>query len=195
MGLAADGLKNYTQAMHYHQEAISIFEMTGDRAGIGYALSRMSLGAYLLGNYENALRYGQEGYDAFEEIGHRWGICISFCRIGFAHLGMGDIRKAKDRLHEALCLARENQMTPLILHALAGLACAMVKEGETERPFELYQIFRSHPQTPAIYLDTAEAFFSDLDMPAFQDEPVASGVEYDDETLDQVVEAVLKELP
>lgn len=193
MGLASDGLKDYTQAIHYHQQAVSIFEMTGDQAGKGYALSRMSMGAHLIDNHEGALRLAQEGYDAFKEIGHRWGICISLCRLGFAHLGLGEITKAKNRLYEALLLTQENQMTPLILHALAGLAISFGIEGETQRSLKLYQLVRAHPQTPAIYLDMAERWFLKMDWVPLPDTPEASEVKDDDETLDQVVESILRE--
>jgi predicted ATPase/DNA-binding SARP family transcriptional activator len=193
MGLASDGLKEHTQAMHYHQEALSIFETTGDQAGKGYALSRMSMGAYFLGNYEDALRFGQEGYDAFQEIGHRWGICISLCRLGFAYLGLGEIAEAKDRLYEALRLAQEHQMTPLILNALAGLACVLVREGETERSLELYQLVHEHPQNVTIYLDLAERWLSDIDLPSLRDESTESGKRDDGRSLDQIVERILEE--
>jgi predicted ATPase/DNA-binding SARP family transcriptional activator len=193
MGLAADGLKDYTQALHYHQQAVSIFETTGDQAGKGYALSRMSMGAHLIDKHEDALRLGQEGYDAFKEIGHRWGICISLCRLGFAHLGLGEILKAKDRLYEALLLAQENQMTPLILHALAGLACALAMEGKTQRSLKMYQLVQCHPQTPAIYLEMAERWFSKLDLLPLPDTPVVSEAKDSDETLDQAVASILRE--
>jgi hypothetical protein len=94
----------------------------------------------------------------------------------------------------ALVLAIENQMTPLILNALAGLACVLVREGETESSPKLYQLVYEHPQTPTIYLDLAERWFPDLELPSFQEESEAFGVEDGDETLDQVVGAIQKEL-
>jgi predicted ATPase/DNA-binding SARP family transcriptional activator len=194
MGLAADGMKDYAQAKQYHQEAILIFETTGDQAGKGYALSRMSLGAYLLGNYEDALRFGQEGYDAFQEIGHRWGNCISLCRLGFAYLGLKEITKARDQLHKALRLAWENQMTPLMLHALSGLACVMTTEGETKRSFELYQTIREHPQTPAIYLELVDSWFSEFDMNFPDMGERSSGRSEDRETLESLIETCIKHI-
>jgi len=194
MGLAADGLKDHKQAMRYHQEAITIFETTEDQAGKGYTLSRMSLGAYLLGNYDDALRFGQEGYDAFQEIGHRWGNCISLCRLGFGYIGLGEIRKAKEQLHRALRLAQENQMIPLTLHALSGMACVMIKEGETKRSLELYRIVREHPETPAIYLDMVEGLFSEFYTSFSDPEDTLPRGSKEVETLGTVVDSILKQM-
>ncbi len=55
-------------------------------------------------------------------------------------------------------------MTPLSLHALMGLACALATEGEGIRSVELYQFVHGHSQTPAIYLEMAARWFPDLDV-------------------------------
>jgi pentatricopeptide repeat protein len=92
----------------------------------------------------------------------------------------------------ALVLAIENQMTPLILNALAGLACVLVREGETERSLELYQLMHEHPQTPTIYLDLAERWFPDLELPSFRDKSKESEEKDDGRGLDKIVVSILK---
>ena len=84
-------------------------------------------------------------------------------------------------------------MTPLILNALAGYACALVKEGETKRSLEIYQLVHDHPQTPAIYLDLVEDWFPDFDRLVLQDRFEISEAMGDREPLERVVESVLKE--
>jgi hypothetical protein len=86
-------------------------------------------------------------------------------------------------------------MTPLILNALAGLACVLVREGETESSPELYQLVNEHPQTPSTYLDLAERWFPDLETSTFQNESEESEVEIDNDMLDQIVESILNARP
>ncbi len=75
-------------------------------------------------------------------------------------------------------------MTPLILNALAGLACVLVREGETKRSLGLYQIVHEHQQTPTIYLNLTERWFPDLDVPSLHDESMESGEKDDSDVLD-----------
>jgi tetratricopeptide (TPR) repeat protein len=192
MGLAANGLKAYDQAMRYYEEARAIFETTGVRAGKGYTLSWMSMGASLKGDFDDAVRFGQVGYETFQEIGHRWGICASLCRLGFANIGLGYIEKAKEQLREALRVAHQHQMTPLIQHALVGMACALAREGEAGRAVELYQFVRNQPATPAIYLDMAARWFPDVGRMPGQEAAETAATALDSESLDSVIEQVLK---
>ena len=177
MGLAADGLKQYEDAMQYHQRAVTIFQSTGDDAGRGYALSRMSLGAYLMGDYDQAFELGMMGYEAFSEIGHRWGKCASLIRLGFAEIGRDHHQEAMGKLCEALALARKDELTPLVLNSLLGIACVLAQRDELQQGFELYQLVENHPITPTIYLDMAERW-----MPAAADKHVyrRSTVEQDE---------------
>jgi hypothetical protein len=78
---------------------------------------------------------------------------------------------------------------------LAGLACILVREGETKRSLELYRLVHEHPQTPSIYLDLAERWFPDLETSTFQNESEESEVEIDNDMLDQIVESILNARP
>jgi predicted ATPase/DNA-binding SARP family transcriptional activator/Flp pilus assembly protein TadD len=160
MGLAADGLGNHVQAKAYHGQALKIFERVGNQAGKSYSLSRMSMSAYLLGDYKQAVRLAEEGYQFSEGIGHRWGMCTSLGRLGFAHLGLGQVERAKGYFEEALQGARQDHMLPLVLYALAGLACTMAQRGNEETACELFHYVQRHPETPALYLEVARCWIS-----------------------------------
>lgn len=185
MGLAADGLGEYTQAMKYHREALSLFEKNGDRAGKAYTLSRMSMSAYFLQEYTQAVEFGQAGYDVFQEIGHRWGMSTSLCRLGFAYLGSGDRVKARACFNDALEGSRKNQMAPLILYSLAGLASLLAEEGEVKKAVELFRYVRRHPQTPAPYLEAAARWFVHLDQTSDQN---GSALALENVGMDEVID-------
>ncbi|KPL06630.1 hypothetical protein AMJ86_07785 [bacterium SM23_57] len=155
MGLAADGLGQYKIAMQNHREALEIFEETGDYTGKSYCLSRMSTGAYFLEEYDDAVAFGMDGYREFSKVGHRWGIIASQCRLGFAHIGRGDIPQAATLLYDALEGARKHNMIILCLHALAGLGCVFLRFGETDLGIRLFAFVQQHPMTPPLYIDLA----------------------------------------
>jgi predicted ATPase/DNA-binding SARP family transcriptional activator/tetratricopeptide (TPR) repeat protein len=159
MGLAADGLGRYQLAMRHHEAALEIFEQTGDHAGRSYCLSRMSTGAYFLEDYDQAVVFGLDGYREFSKLGHRWGILASQCRLGFAHIGRGDISQAAGFLYESLEGAREHGMIPLSLYALSGLGCAFLKIGEIDLGIKLFTFIQQHPQTPPLYIDLAHRWY------------------------------------
>lgn len=189
MGLAADGLGEFTQAMQYHRQALSIFEKTSNQAGKAYAKSRMSMAAYFLEEYDQAIQFGQEGYDIFQLLGHRWGICTSLCRLGFAFIGKGDIPKAESHFYEALEQSRKNQMIPVSLYALAGLASTLACEGEGKKAIHLLRYVKHQPQIPALYLEQAVRCFKHLDQTLAQNEPAPP---FENVELNEVIERFLK---
>jgi tetratricopeptide (TPR) repeat protein len=160
MGLAADGLGEYASAMHYHRQALAIFDRIDHRAGKGYCLSRMGMSAYFLEQYELAIELCQAGRDVFQEVGHRWGLSSALSRLGLAYLGAGDNVQARACFLEALDLARGSQMTPLLLFAAAGMASVWASEGDVERAAALFGYVRRHPETPAVYVEAAARWFA-----------------------------------
>jgi tetratricopeptide (TPR) repeat protein len=191
MGLAADGLGEHAQAMEYHQEALSVFERIGNQAGKGYSLSRMSMSAYFLGEYPQAEKLGMEGHQIFEEIGHLWGMCISLCRLGFAYLGLGDTEAAKCYFKDALQQSRRDLMIPLSLYALAGMACALMQEGEEGKAQELYQYVQRHPQTPTPYLEQAVRWMGELGPESFEGEGPGSSLDSEMMAVNEVIKWLL----
>ena len=187
MGLAADGLGEHAAAVDYYHQAYQKFLETGDLPGQGYSLSRMSIAAYFLEQYEKAIEFGEQAMDLFEDIGHRWGVCISLCRLGFAHLGKGNIQEAKTRFFSALNMSMDSQLTPLSLYALAGIASVLVQEEDFKEGWKLFNYVKSHPTTPAIYIDIASRWFQNEN---FSSQSKETGDDL--APLDDIVEHVLE---
>jgi predicted ATPase/DNA-binding SARP family transcriptional activator len=193
MGVAATGQKEYPLAMRYHREGLAVFEKLGDRAGQGYSLSRMSLSACGLENYEDAIDYGQKGYDIFSKIGHRWGIGTSLCCIGFGYVGSGESRKARRYFYEALDRSDKNQMVPLSLFALLGLASASVLDGEDFYAARLFSYAYKHPRTLLLYRALADRWYENLEVKITEDDSVSSGENGEMAPIHAFVEEVLKD--
>ncbi len=153
IGLALDGLGKHEQALDHHQDALSIFEEMGNIAGKGYSLSRMSMSACFIGNYHLGIRYAEEAFHIFDDIGHRWGLSSTLTRWGFAHLGRGDVDKAYEMFRRGLKLSQTDEMAPLSLYSLAGIAFVMLREENNEQALDLLSYILEHPKTPMAYLD------------------------------------------
>ncbi len=191
MGLAADGLGDHAGAIARHQEALSIFEQLDNEAGRGYSLSRMSMSATFLKDYAQAVRLGEEGYQVFEEIGHRWGMCTSLCGLGFARLGLGEIESAKEHFRKAFEEARRDEMAPLSLYALAGLACTLAEERKRRAALKVFRYVQQRPEIPALYLAMAREWIGETDVGFARRSTAVSGVDYRAETMDELIERLL----
>jgi predicted ATPase/DNA-binding SARP family transcriptional activator len=187
MGLAADGLGEHAAAMEYFHAAFQKFLETGDVTGQGYSLSRMSIGAYFLEEYEEAVVFGEQAFELFKETGHRWGMCASLCRLGFAYLGEGNLQEANLKFYNALKQALDSQLDPLSLYALAGIASVLVLEEKYKEGWELFNYIRSHPKTPALYIDVANRWFQSQNSVRSQDK----GADDEIAPLTEVVEGAL----
>lgn len=189
MGLALDGLGLFEEASKHHYLSLSIFTMMDDLAGQGYALSRMSLGALLLHDYHTALEYGQQGLGFFKEVGHRWGICASTIRMGYAKLGLGELADAEALFREALDLGSHNQLEPLCLHAIGGIAVHNLLSGTISRAEELAVRIYQHPKTPAIYKELNWIWFDKNRI-----NQLITGSEIDLSSLDTLIQDVIQDL-
>jgi predicted ATPase len=164
MGLLADGLEQFAQAMTYHHKALAIFERINNLAGKAYVLSRMCMAAYFQDDYDLAVQYGLQGYQMFDTLGHRWGLVTSLSRLGFAYLGLGELEKATEYFGTSLVQSRKSEMTPQVLYALAGLACVFAQQGEDLKALDLYRYVKQNPLTPAVYVQQAARWFAGLDQ-------------------------------
>ena len=193
MGLAADGLENHSQAMQYHRDALEIFNRFENLAGKGYSQSRMSVSAFFMEDYVLAEKYGLEGYQTFVEIGHRWGMCISLCRLGFAFIGLGETKKARIYLQDALKRAKQDDMLPLSLYALAGLACVLAQRGEDQESLNLFHYVQIHPKTPILYLKQASQWLFRHDKTLFKRINSTTRSGDDLKLIDNIIEKILKD--
>jgi len=176
LGLAAEGLGAHEQAFAYHHQAYEIFKDLQNVAGKGYSLSRMSMSAYFLKRYDLALQYSTEACEIFEKLSHRWGLSSSLIRAGFAHLELDLIKSAKEKFLDALEISQDNQMAPLILYALAGIACVLMSEGKCSSAVELFAYILRHPKVVRVYLQQATCWFdhNDLSLAGIVDTPIIS---------------------
>lgn len=191
MGLAADGLGEHTQALHFHKEALAVFEQIENEAGKGYSLSRMSMSACFLKDYESALNFGNEAYETFKNLSHRWGLSSSLSHKGFAYLGLGQVDMAREQFLRALEISQDNQLVPLSLFALAGLACVLMLSGQKTSSLELYMYVKQHPKIVTAYLQQACFWIDQCEISSFDWVKISSYSELNKKSLTEVIGLML----
>lgn len=160
LGLAVDALGKHEEAAEYHHEGREMFVKSGDIAGQGYTLSRLSSTYWEMGDYVKAKRYGEDGLEKFEEVNHRWGVAVSWCRVGFANLGLSDVAAARRAFTTALELAITAEMRNLAYYALTGLGRVLLAEGRVEAAAML--LGHAAQARPNPYADLALETLSEL---------------------------------
>jgi len=163
LGLLADAMGEYQQAIRYHEQALHEFEEFDELAGAAYTISRLSLASYGLGAYEDAVIYGQQAYDAFAELNHRWGMAASLCRKGFGLLGMHDDQGSWDTFYQAMDAAMHTKANTLVLLAMVGIANLLCRKGEQEEAYGLFAFVVNHPAAAHHVLTRAKSGLVDLE--------------------------------
>ena len=112
LGTAYSALGNYTQAIDYYQQSLTIAREIGDRQGEGSCLGSLgtayyALDYYALGNYTQAIDYYQQSLTIAREIGDRQGEGNWLGNLGAAYHSLGDYPQAIDYYQQSLAIARE----------------------------------------------------------------------------------------
>jgi len=191
MGLASDGLGEHERAIRYHQSALDVFERVENYAGKGYCLSRMSISACHLGDYEQSKIYAEKGFQIFEVIDHHWGLSSALSCLGFAHYGLGNSQQACQAFCEALAISNRDQMAPLSLYALAGLALIMMERGQSAQAHSLLVYVKHHPKMAKAYFDHAFCVWQGKDLGQIDFEEFTVKMAQEKPSLEGIVEEIL----
>jgi tetratricopeptide (TPR) repeat protein len=97
----------YPLAIHYFQEALTLYRETGDQLGEARALGNLSVVSWRLGRYRQAADYAQQALDRYAEVGDRLGEARAAVNIGGAWWRLGDYPRAVERFQYALNQFRE----------------------------------------------------------------------------------------
>ncbi len=105
LGAAYGMLGNFSKALNYDEEAISVYRDIGDREMVVIMLNNLGANEYFRGNYEGAeLRY-QEALTTARTIGLRTLEILLISNLGGARVGLKEYEKAEADLRQAISLA------------------------------------------------------------------------------------------
>ncbi|MFZ4657437.1 MAG: tetratricopeptide repeat protein [Caldilineaceae bacterium] len=99
--------RNYYETIRYYQQALTIREKIGDRAGVGASLLNIAQNFSALGSYDDAEPMLREALQIQQTLGNHWWQAITLNELGILQLTVGNFSDAYHNLEQGLKLGQE----------------------------------------------------------------------------------------
>src|ERR1700677_1878120 len=137
-------LDEHTDAVHFHEQAINLFEQTGEESELARTLSGSIQSLLLLGRYDQALSAGERARAIFHKQGNPR-------RLARLQINIGNIYHRQDRFSEALAFS-ERAYEQMLIHddaeglaaVLSNLSLCHISLNDFPKSLELHQVARRH---------------------------------------------------
>ena len=107
LGIAYDCLGDYSKAIEFHQQSISIAKEIGKKGSEGTAYTNLGAAYHSLGDYRKAIEFHQQSLSIAKEIGEKASEGKAYTNLGSAYYSLGDYRKAIEFHQQSLGIAKE----------------------------------------------------------------------------------------
>jgi predicted ATPase/transcriptional regulator with XRE-family HTH domain len=145
LGTAACAQGAYAEAQQLLHEALALSQALADRYNTASAKSGLGMVHQALGKEPEARRCFEESLVIWREIGEQGGLAQTLNRYGQCLSAQGDGPMARRCFLEALAVARNAEITPIVLDALLGVAVVQAQEGNLEAALEMVVHVLQHP--------------------------------------------------
>jgi CHAT domain-containing protein len=137
-------LDEHTEAVQLHEQAIALFQQTGEDAELARTLSGSIQSLLLLGRYDQALSAGERAREIFQKQGNTR-------RLARLEINIGNIYHRQDRFTEALAFY-ERAYEQMLVHddaeglaaVLSNLSLCHISLNDFPKSLELHQVARRH---------------------------------------------------
>jgi CHAT domain-containing protein len=137
-------LDEHTEAVQLHEQAIALFEQTGEEAELARTLSGSIQSLLLLGRYDQALSAGERAGAIFQKQGNTR-------RLARLEINIGNIYHRQDRFTEALAFY-ERAYEQMLVHddaeglaaVLSNLSLCHISLNDFPKSLELHRVARRH---------------------------------------------------
>jgi CHAT domain-containing protein len=137
-------LDDHTEAVHLHEQAIALFEQTGEDSELARTLSGSIQSLLLLGRYDHALAAGARAIAIFRREGNTR-------RLARVEINIGNIYHRQDRFTEALAFY-ERAYEEMLAHddseglaaVLSNLSLCHISLNDFPKALELHRVARRH---------------------------------------------------
>ena len=133
LGVIALAESEHEIAYMYHQEALSIREMSGDHHAIARALMNLGQGAVVQGDSYRARAFCLRALTLLREYGDPYNLVTVLRDLGHAALNARNIAESRGWYAEGLTIAEELQAPAHIAACITGVAALAAHEGAYER--------------------------------------------------------------
>jgi tetratricopeptide (TPR) repeat protein len=128
----------------YCAQSREIFMHVGDNRGQAFAASNLGVIAMQRGDHQRAIRFHREALALSEGRNDQWGVAMSLVQLGRVQGLMHDDR-ARQYLHQAVRIAWENSITPVVLEALSEVAALDIRAADPSQARTTLTAIARHP--------------------------------------------------
>jgi len=184
LGHIAVAEERYSDAWQQYQMSYAIREEFEDAEGMALALILQAKVSLLQQDYAAARARYQRGLAIFPNTGDRGSVGSALHGLGVIAYAEGDDHTAAHFFHDALGLARDVQLVPLMLALLASSSELVLRSGRPKRARELLMLVLRHPatdhetgaQAQQLLVQHEHELMPNMDAAATQDDVLALGI-------------------
>jgi tetratricopeptide (TPR) repeat protein len=153
----------FEQARKYLSDALDLSYALEDRASIAAALDGLGLVGAAQGEYDDARDLLDKSIALWDEIGEQGSFAHSLNHLGSVWKQIGNTQMARKHYLDALRVAVNAQITPVLLDSLIGEAEIQMLEGKVESALEILLAVSQSSSLPRATLDRAERLRSECE--------------------------------
>ncbi len=180
-------------AEEYYRASYVIREDFDDPEGMAVALTHLGAIALARNDNEQAETLYRQSATLYKGIGDRGGLVWAWHGSGMAALAQNQIKRARQHLQQALEVAVETEITPLLLSVLVGVGTFLVQCGEAHWGLATWAFVRDHPATDQRSRDKVRRLLASRHPGDIQD-PANTLPQTEPLTLASLISALIREL-
>jgi predicted ATPase/DNA-binding SARP family transcriptional activator/Tfp pilus assembly protein PilF len=181
----------FSQAHEYYRRSLALGEEIGLRAVQAEALRGFGNLRVKQEQYAEARAFFQRSLE-ISQVSGLWAHSPSVLTgLGWAALGLGSCADARQYFLEALERESDTRRRPILLDALAGLACCLAGGGEEAEALGLARLILEHPAATHETRERALSLEAELLEELAQETIAAAQAHAEGRTLERVVEEIL----
>ena len=137
--MAYESLKDYPQAIMFHQQVLDIKHSLKDREGEAISLDSIGNAYESFGEYQTAIEFHKKSVVIESELSNKVGAAISLRKIGNAYSSLGEYDKAVEFYDQSLVIERETNNHAGEAIALGNLGNAYGSLGEYDKAIKFHE--------------------------------------------------------
>jgi predicted ATPase/transcriptional regulator with XRE-family HTH domain len=133
------GRGDYSSALDFYGQSLTLSRELGDRAGMSRALNNLAVVAHDTGDYARSRDLYTESLALKRELGDKWGIAASLNGLGVVEQDQGNYDEARTLMSDALVIWREVGDKVGIASTLNNIGILVLMQGDYSAAQALYE--------------------------------------------------------
>lgn len=154
--------QDFVKTRDLRLECLQICRAIGFQWGISSELKHLADVEKVLGNHRQAHAYYEESLAHSQRSGDRKSMVYTLDSLAGLALAQKDLSQARRYYFEALTLAQELELLPVVVDLLCGIAELLAESGQTETALEMLAFVSQHPAADRQTASKAQALLENL---------------------------------